>query len=182
MILENRRVRLRPIECRDLETLRQWANTEEVSRGLNRVRPISEIAHQQWFQKLEQDPTQIGFSAEVRDGTRLIGAVFLREIEHCCRRARILIFIGSPEERGYGYGTEVMELLLRYGFGQLNLHRIDLLVASDNEAAVRLYQKMGFVTEGTLRDYFYFSGHYRDALCMSILSDEFPKKVPSTTL
>jgi RimJ/RimL family protein N-acetyltransferase len=74
---------------------------------------------------------------------------------------------------GKGYGSEAMRLMLDYGFGILNLHRIELDVFAFNERAIRAYEKLGFQKEGIKRDCLFYEYEYHDAIIMSILADEF---------
>ncbi|WP_370541814.1 GNAT family N-acetyltransferase [Alicyclobacillus sp. SO9] len=74
---------------------------------------------------------------------------------------------------GRGYGTEATAIMLEYGFGILNLHRIDLDVYSINERAIHVYEKVGFKREGVLRDAHYYNNTYYDTIIMSILEDEY---------
>ena len=71
-----------------------------------------------------------------------------------------------------GLGREALEMLLHYGFEELNLHRIYLRVFASNERAVHLYEKMGFRHEGRWRDGEFRHGRYHDLLWMSMLRDE----------
>jgi RimJ/RimL family protein N-acetyltransferase len=66
-----------------------------------------------------------------------------------------------------------MQTLLRYGFQQLNLHRIYLRVFSENQRAVHLYEKLGFQQEGRWRQAEFRSGRYHDILWMGLLRDEW---------
>jgi RimJ/RimL family protein N-acetyltransferase len=81
--------------------------------------------------------------------------------------------IGEKEFWGKGYGTEINNLVLDYGFRKLNLHKIYLGVNADNKGAVKSYKKSGFKYEGTKRDEIYRNGRYYDAIMMSILRNEY---------
>ncbi len=81
--------------------------------------------------------------------------------------------MGEVSSRGQGYGTEAVELLLDFGFRDLNLHRIYLHVFSHNAAAIRVYEKSGFVREGLLRQTAYIDGEYRDVILMGIIREEY---------
>ena len=81
--------------------------------------------------------------------------------------------IGDKSCWGQGYGTEAMQLLLEHAFNTLNLNRVDLHVYDDNQRAIEMYKRVGFVEEGRLRDYHFREGKYFDTLIMSILRDEW---------
>jgi ABC-type cobalamin/Fe3+-siderophores transport system ATPase subunit len=65
------------------------------------------------------------------------------------------------------------EMLLSYAFNELALHRVSLEVVSFNQLAISLYQKLGFVKEGILRDSVYSEGKYHDIWVMSLLRHEY---------
>ena len=71
--------------------------------------------------------------------------------------------------QGRGVGTALMEKLMDLADNWYNLLRIDLQVYADNEAAIRLYRRFGFVVEGTLRSYAYRAGEFVDAYYMARL-------------
>lgn len=65
-----------------------------------------------------------------------------------------------------------MQMLGRYSFQPLNLHRIYLRVFSENRRAVHMYENLGFKHEGRRRQGEFRDGRYRDTLGMSVLRDE----------
>ncbi len=69
--------------------------------------------------------------------------------------------------RGRGVGTALTAAAIDLADNWLNLVRIELTVFTDNESAVKLYQKFGFKIEGTLEGYAYRDGCYADAYCMA---------------
>ncbi len=71
--------------------------------------------------------------------------------------------------QGRGVGTALMHRLMDLTDNWYNLLRVDLQVYIDNEPAVRLYQRFGFVIEGTLRSFAYRAGEFVDAYYMARL-------------
>ena len=89
--------------------------------------------------------------------------------------AYISIFIGEPKSRRNGYGTEALNLLLKYGFDQLGLRVIFLDVKEDNVPAIKTYKKVGFVECGRVDDFFFYNGTYHAKITMQILEKEWRK-------
>ena len=63
--------------------------------------------------------------------------------------AELSLVLGEPSAWGQGLGTEAMQLLLSFAFDPLALRRVWLIVRADNERAVRLFSRMGFVVVET---------------------------------
>ena len=82
---------------------------------------------------------------------RLIGMTALWHAFNPHHTAFVSIGIGEREFWGKGYGTEAMNLVLEFGFGELNLHRVNLVTFEINPRSIRSYEKVGFVHEGNLR-------------------------------
>ena len=72
-----------------------------------------------------------------------------------------------------GYGAEVLNLLLDYGFNYLNMNNIMLNVKSFNERAIACYKKVGFKEYGRRREAYFLNGKYYDHVFMDILAREF---------
>ncbi len=107
---------------------------------------------------------------------RVIGELSLMDIDRINRNAHIRIAIFESSNLGKGYGTESMEMLLDYAFGNINLHRVELSVYSFNERAIRSYENLGFRKEGIQREVLYYGYEYHDAINMSMLSREFRER------
>lgn len=71
--------------------------------------------------------------------------------------------------------SEVLPVVLQYGFEQMNLHRVEALLADYNMASKRLLVKNGFVYEGCLREHYYVDGVPEDSVMYSLLNHEFIK-------
>ncbi len=175
-IIYGKRVRLRGAERSDLEKFVVWVNDPEVTAGLTLFLPMSSIDEEKWFENAMQRPqAEKPLVIDMNDGGdwRLIGNSSFFDFDWYSRAAEVGIMIGDKTVWNQGYGTEVMTLLLRHGFGTLNLNRIYLRVYADNQRAIRAYEKAGFVHEGRLRQAVYKHGAYSDVLYMSVLREEW---------
>ncbi len=104
----------------------------------------------------------------------LVGLVELIEIDYIHRSAEFQIII-TPEHQGKGYAKILINKALDYSFTILNLHKIYLHVAIENEKAVYLYEQCGFIEEGHLVEEYFINGQYRDVKRMYILQPQYLK-------
>jgi RimJ/RimL family protein N-acetyltransferase len=158
-------------------------NDPEVTAGLTLFAPLSLVNEERWFEQiitlpLEQQPMVIEVSSPFEDNPPTtiwspVGNCGFHEIDWRNRSAEVGIFIGDKAYWNKGIGTQVMRLLVGYGFDTLNLHRIWLQVYANNLRAIRSYEKTGFVHEGRKREAEIKQGQYIDLLLMSILDHEY---------
>lgn len=169
------RLYLRGIEEDDLRgPYFQWFNDQEGDRYTNHASfPNSMTRMTAFFERVAQGPNDLVLAIVLKDGDRHIGNVALHNINWQHRRAELRIVVGEPDMRGKGYGSEAMKLLLRHAFEKLNLHRVYLGVRADHAAAIRAYEKCGFVIEGRLRQEYLRGGVWHDAVRMGLLAEEF---------
>ncbi len=88
------------------------------------------------------------------------------EIEYC---------IGS-DFQCRGYATEATKAIIKYGFEQIHLHKIQICTKTINKPSKRVIEKCGFTYEGTLRDYFFMNNQYIGRLYFSMLKSEYLAK------
>lgn len=101
-----------------------------------------------------------------------VGLVELVEIDYIHRNCEFQIIV-APGHQGRGYAGIATRKVLEHAFGVLNLHKVYLLVDTENHAAVHIYEKVGFTVEGVLREEFFSAGRYRDATRMGIFQRDF---------
>lgn len=178
-MIKGKRIRLRAVEHEDLPFFVTWLNDPEVVQGLFIYLPLSSADEEKWFEQLSDlPPAEKPLAIEILDGEnwKLVGNSSFHNISMNNRSAEVGLLIGDKKEWNKGYGTETMQILLKHGFETLNLNRIFLRVYENNPAAIRAYEKAGFIHEGRMRQDRYQEGRYFDTLIMSVLRDEWQSK------
>ena len=97
----------------------------------------------------------------------------LKLIPHTYRASHVAYLGGvaiHPDFGGHGYGEQMLREMLAMAVAR-GVLRVELSVGVANAAAIRLYEKVGFQTEGILRRYNYLKseGRFIDEQLMSCL-------------
>ena len=111
----------------------------------------------------------------VKENQGHIGNIRLHNINNWSRRSDIGIMIGESSAFGKGYGLEAIQLTVDFAFQSLNLNKVCAGANVENAASIRVFEKAGFVMEGTLRQQFFVDGHYTDCVQMGLLKSEYKK-------
>lgn len=171
--LEGRLVRLVAREPSEVEAQRRWFNDPAVIRFMQLRYPASRAEQERYLARVGQPSfASAHFTVVRKDRAEPIGRVQLMRGRAEERRAELGVAIGEAQARGGGYGTDTVRAICRFGFEMMNLHRIELHVTADHEAAVHVYEKVGFVQEARLRDRLFKHGRYYDRLTMGLLRGE----------
>jgi len=174
-MIKGERITLRSIEREDLSRFVDWFNDAEVLHHLSLSLPINHDDEVEWYEAQRKDASSQNFAIVLNQGDRHIGSISLMRINHREQSAELGIVIGDKTQWGQGYGQESIQLLLKFSFEEMNLHRIFLRVNVFNTRGIRCYEKCGFIKEGQLRDAVYHNGHFEDQLIMSVLRSEYLK-------
>jgi|WetSurMetagenome_2_1015567.scaffolds.fasta_scaffold254929_2 RimJ/RimL family protein N-acetyltransferase len=162
------------------KALPRWLRNSEYIRLLNSsMMPLpSAKSAAAWIEKevLEVSPSSYFFSIRTLAEERLIGELSLDIIDWSGRDAFVGLGIGETEYWGKGCGTDVMNVLLRFAFMEINLRRVTLTVFEYNPRAIRSYEKAGFSHEGRLRKVINKEGRRWDILFMGVLREEWMSK------
>jgi RimJ/RimL family protein N-acetyltransferase len=164
------------------EAFARWGRDSEYSRLLDsepaRLWSVKKV--KEWFEKDPETTVPRGFLFSIRtlSEDRLIGFIAFEDISWPNRDTYVAIGIGERDCRGKGYGSDAMRVMLRYGFEELNLHRISLTVYAYNPRGIRSYEKCGFVHEGCIREFLLRDGQRSDMLHMGILRADWLASQP----
>lgn len=173
-------VRLAAATPDDLPIVSRWSNDADFLRRLqlSAVKPLNHQEAAESYLGGGHGHNHTHFRLRTLADDRLVGYVVLYDIYWNLQTANVGIAIGDPADRNKGYGRDGMQLILRYAFNELNLHRVGLTVLERNHAARRMYEAVGFVTEGILRDTDYRDGIRGNDIQMSILAHEWLARNP----
>ena len=181
-ILYGENIRLRAAERTDIPIFQRWINDPEVVEYLSNIFPYSLEDETAWFESTLKQPMAehpLVIDLRLRHGEHgevewlpigICAFIGIRDIHHS---AEVGIFLGEKEYWSQGYGTKAMRLLLKFGFEDLNFHRIWLRVLENNHRARKSYLKAGYTEEGRLRKSEFRHGFYNDIILMSILQEEW---------
>ena len=177
-IFTGKLVRLSAFDPEEMsKAIPRWNRNSEYFRLLNSsARPMySSKSAAKW---LEEEVSEMSlesyyFSIRTLAEEKLIGEANLDVVNWPGRDAFVALGIGEPEYWSKGYGTDVMNVLLRFAFMEINLRRVSLGVFEYNPRAIRSYEKAGFRHEGRLRSLLLREGRRWDNLFMGILREEW---------
>ena len=127
-------------------------------------------SREQWRQRLA-DPADGTHNLVAVVGDRVVGMLGLHTFPNRPRRrhAGAIGISVHAEWQGQGVGSALMRAGLDLADNWLNLARLELEVYTDNEPAIRLYERFGFEREGTLRRHAFRGGQYVDSYVMARL-------------
>jgi RimJ/RimL family protein N-acetyltransferase len=171
------RVRLEPFGPDDFDRLVSWVPNEAAMfrwAGPIFTWPLSTAQLLAYLEPTRDNPPSrlIWKELDAASG-EVAGHVELNAIDRRHRSARLSRVLIGPSHRGRGLSAPMVAEALEVAFGDLGLHRVDLLVFIDNQPARRCYESLGFVREGLLREVRLVEGRFVDTIVMSVLEDEW---------
>ncbi|MEU6390399.1 GNAT family protein [Streptomyces sp. NPDC046939] len=134
--------------------------------------PFSREHLRSWYGSRSAQADRLDLAVTDRVSGELVGEVVLYDWVPEHRRCTFRTLIG-PRGRGRGLGTEAVRLIVGHGIEALGLHRIELAAYADNERALHVYGKAGFVREGVRRQVELRDGVWRDEVLMAVLAEEW---------
>ena len=177
-VLTGKSVRLSAFDPEEMsKAYPRWNLNSEYQRLLNSsIHSMqSSKAALKWMEEEvgELSPSSYYFSIRTLEDDKLIGELGLDVVDWSGRDAFVGLGIGEREYWGKGYGTDIMNVLLRFAFTEINLYRVTLTVFEYNPRAIRSYEKAGFRQEGRLRKLINKEGKRWDIFFMGILREEW---------
>jgi diamine N-acetyltransferase len=122
-----------------------WLNNFEILETSSFfLRPVGHDYIRSWLKETSTSPNHIGFTVYALEELVPIGIASLMNLDHFHRTADISLVIARSDYWGRGFGSEAVELLVRYGFRTLLLHNIMAVAFASNTRAIRIYEKAGF--------------------------------------
>jgi RimJ/RimL family protein N-acetyltransferase len=179
-LFEGQDIRFGPIDHeKDSEIESKWTHDSEFMRMMDTApaRPMSAAMIKKQYEKLEKQIEEsknlYHFMIRAKATDRLIGTAEVQRIEWANGNGFLRLGIGAAEDRGKGYGTQALQMLLRFAFAELNLFRVSAAVPEYNEAVIALVKKFGFVQEVCRRKSLERDGRRWDLYFFGLLNEEW---------
>jgi ribosomal-protein-alanine N-acetyltransferase len=178
--LTGERIVLRELRPADAADLFVWRSDPVVQR-YNSV-PLQTVAEADaLIDELRREyaaETAIHWAVTLHDEDRAIGLFGFVGWERGHRRADI----GYDLRRDYwgqGIATEALAAMLRFGFGAMDLNRVEAQTIADNHESVRLLRRLGFQRDGLRRSYSWEEdGTFHDGAIYGLLRSEYESEAP----
>jgi RimJ/RimL family protein N-acetyltransferase len=164
-----------PMEADDLNELRDWLCDEEVHKNLyDLYYPMSIEELEEWFDREKSDGAHLFKYIDSKDHVIGMGLLHHIHTKNMCGELSLII---NPPVMGKGYGTKILDHVVRYGFHILNLRKLFLHAAEFNKRMVTLAENRGFALEGTFRKEIYYAGNYYDIYRFGMMHDEYERNL-----
>ncbi len=155
-----------------IDAYTRWRNDASINIWIGDNRNITQWSEElDWATMDKQSDKSCQFCIVEKVSRKLIGTCSCGCYDGIS--AYLGITIGEPEGQNRGYGTEVIRMLVKFCFNELNAHRVELEVVGDNARAIKCYSKAGFVECGRSHEANYHNGHYCDQVQMEILREDW---------
>ena len=178
-MLEGELVILRPAIAADAPALRAGMGDPETARLTGAVHSDGEDFTTKWpiaeleavYSRWLTADDRIVWAIIERSTGAVVGESVLNDLDAANLSCGFRIWISGARDRGLG--TEATRLTMRHAFEDQRLNRVGLEVFDFNPRARRVYEKVGFVREGTRREALRYNGRWVDAHDMAILAREW---------
>ncbi len=173
--LGTERLILRALRVSDSADMFEYARDPDVTRYLL-WRPHADVGYTHRYLEYLGSRYRIGAHYEWaivhRETGRMIGTCGFARID-CAHDCGELGYVLNPAFRGQGLMPEAATCVLRFGFEELGLHRIEARYMVENTTSLRVMEKIGMCHEGILHGAMLVKGAYRDIGVCAILKDQF---------
>lgn len=177
-------IELRPFTKKDIKELIEWIPSEAFMiqwSGSTFAYPLTPRQLKEYIRYANYEGAHTyAFSVFYQQTGQLVGHISLAHIDYHHKTGRIGRVLLKEEERGKGYCSDMFDHVLSFGFDVLGLHRISLGVFDFNKAAIKSYERIGFLREGMLRDVKHVNGQYWSLIEMSMIDYEWKQREESS--
>ena len=160
---------LRPVAESDAPLVHRWMNHPEVWRYMDYERQYS-------LAEVREDivaSRESGQPFTILVEGRPVGRIGLNQFRDRDRICALYMYIGEPDCWGHGFARDAVMALLSYAFDRWDFHQVELWTLADNDRAIAMYRRCGFVDEARLRERSFKEGGWVDHVVMSVNREEF---------
>ena len=164
-------IKLRDITANDLEMIRNWRNSKEVSQYMYTENHITSEQQKAWFEKISKDQNAKYWIIEYED--KPLGLVSITEMSQVFDSCFWAFYLGDTNVRGAGIGSKIEYNILKYVFEDIGLNKLRCEVLTTNPSVIVMHEKFGFRREAYYREHVLKNGQYFDVVGLAMLKREW---------
>lgn len=167
-------VTIRKFQRDDIPKKVEWINNPENNKFLHYDLPLEIEKTERWFDANEGRKDR--YDAVIEADGKPCGTIGLLSIDRKNCKAEYYIAMGETALKGKGISTQATKLILDYAFMELELNKVYLYTETENVPAQKLFEKVGFIKEGCIRDDLFSHGRFVDRYVYGICKNDYLKE------
>lgn len=169
-------INLRWFNKSDILNKVKWINDPKINMYLHYELPLCPDRTLKWYNNIIGNSSRADFVFEIENNNNNIvpiGLIGLLDISMKNKKAEFYIVTGNQDYLGKGIATKAAKKFLEYAFKKYDLNKIYLYTEVENIKAQRLFERIGFVKEGILKDDLYQNGEFLDRCYYALFRKDF---------
>ena len=164
-------IKLVPLTEIDIELVRNWRNSKEVSKYMYTENEISSEQQKKWFDSIQNRKDSVYWIIEYDE--KKIGVANLMDIKPALQSCYWAFYLGDTSIRGAGIGSKIEYNVLTYVFEKLKLNKLRCEVFVENDMVIKMHEKFGFRREAYYREHCIKGEKKLDSVGLAILQSEW---------
>ena len=170
--VKGKNVFLRYVALEDFEEMRiLFKESRKFYKGLI-VTPETREKFKAYVERNSSDANECFVICRSED-CKIVGSINLSQIFRRSFQNAYLGYSLGVRYTGKGYMTEAVNLILRFAFNDLKLHRVEANVQPENKPSIAVLRRCGFTKEGFSRKYLKIAGRWRDHERFAIIREDW---------
>lgn len=177
--IETDRLLLRQVTAEDAQDMLTYLSDPIVVKhmGLEPFETINDVLGEiEWYESIFSKSSGMRWGITLKDHGKVIGTCGFLNMATKHKRSEVGFEL-SKQYWGKGIASEALSAVVKYGYNQLQLERIEALIEPTNIPSQKLVEKQGFIREGLLRHYEFTCGKFDDLFMYSILKKDFEELI-----
>ncbi|MDG5815668.1 GNAT family protein [Chitinispirillales bacterium ANBcel5] len=164
-------IRIRKFIEQDIPYKVKWINDCENNKYLHYDLPLREDKTLVWFNSIKNSTRRADYT--ITCNGEPAGLIGLLNIDKVNRKAEYYVTLGEKKFKGKGIATEASDLLIKESYNSFGLNKIYLYTEVDNTSAQKLFERIGFIREGLLREDLIKNGRKIDRFAYGLYIEEY---------
>ncbi|MBP1644451.1 MAG: pseH [Bacteroidetes bacterium] len=164
-------IKLRKVAEKDIEQIRNWRNSEEVSKYMYTNNLITKEQQIKWFEKISNSIDSIYWVIEYNQ--KPLGLASVTDINYNLQSCYWAFYLGDTSCRGAGIGSKVEYNVISYVFDELKLNKLRCEVFVFNDNVIKMHEKFGFRREAYYREHCIKNNIKIDVVGLALLKSDW---------